>query len=113
DIAQMRQLAYEAMRAGALGFSTSRTLNHKTVKGEPTPSLRATEAELTGIALGIKDAGTGVIEMVRDLNQPDLDTEVGMTRRIVETSGRPLTLSLAQGPSSADGWKRILKNIEN
>src|SRR6185437_2441441 len=53
DIAQMRRIAGDAMRAGALGFSTSRTLNHKTVKGDPTPSLRATEAELTGIALGL------------------------------------------------------------
>src|SRR5215475_3853199 len=105
EVAAMRALAAEAMRAGALGFSTSRTLNHKTVKGDPTPSLRATEAELTGIALGIKDAGTGVIEMISDFNQPDLDTEFGMIRRIVETSGRPLTLSLAQGLSSADGWK--------
>jgi N-acyl-D-aspartate/D-glutamate deacylase len=113
DIAQMRRLAAEAMRAGALGFSTSRTLNHKTVKGDPTPSLRATEAELTGIALGLKDAGSGVIEMISDFNQPDLDTEFGMIRRIVEASGRPLTLSLAQGLSSGNGWKKILHNIED
>src|SRR6185437_10080841 len=112
DIAQMRRIAGDAMRAGALGFSTSRTLNHKTVKGDPTPSLRATEAELTGIALGLKDAGSGVIEMISDFNQPDLATEFGMIRRIVEASGRPLTLSLAQGHAYADGWRRILELIE-
>jgi N-acyl-D-aspartate/D-glutamate deacylase len=112
DIAQMRRIAADAMRAGALGFSTSRTMNHKTVKGDPTPSLRATEAELTGIALGLKDAGSGVIEMISDFNQPDLATEFGMIRRIVEASGRPLTLSLAQGHSHADGWRRILELIE-
>ncbi|MEJ0026776.1 MAG: amidohydrolase family protein [Rhizomicrobium sp.] len=113
DIARMRRLAAEAMRAGALGFSTSRTLNHKTVKGDPTPSLRATEAELTGIALGLKDAGSGVIEMISDFNQPDLATEFAMIRRVVETSGRPLTLSLAQGHSHAEGWRRILELIES
>src|SRR5450432_1811753 len=59
DIAQMRKITAEAMRAGALGFTTSRTLNHRTVKGDPTPSLRASEAELLGIALGMKDAGKG------------------------------------------------------
>ena len=112
DIAQMRRLTAEAMRAGAIGFSTSRTLNHKTVKGDPTPSLRATEAELTGIAQGMKDAGTGVFEMISDFNQPDVDTEFGMIRRLVESSGRPLTLSLAQGLTSANGWRKILGLIE-
>jgi len=112
DIAQMRRLTADAMRAGALGFSTSRTLNHKTVKGDPTPSLRATEAELAGIAQGMKDAGTGVFEMISDFNQPDMLTEFGMIRRIVEGSGRPLTLSLAQGHSSSQGWRKILELIE-
>src|SRR5258708_38199651 len=54
EVAEMRKLTAEAMRAGALGFSTSRTLNHRTVKGDPTPSLRASEAELLRIALGMK-----------------------------------------------------------
>jgi N-acyl-D-aspartate/D-glutamate deacylase len=112
DIAEMRKLTADAMRAGALGFSTSRTLNHKTVKGDPTPSLRATEAELAGIAQGMKDAGTGVFEMISDFNQPDMLTEFGMIRRIVEGSGRPLTLSLAQGHSSSQGWRKILELIE-
>jgi N-acyl-D-aspartate/D-glutamate deacylase len=113
DIAEMRRLSADAMRAGALGFSTSRTLNHKTVKGDPTPSLRATEAELIGIAQGLADAGTGVIELISDFNVPDLATEFAMVRRIVETSGRPLSLSLAQGLTSANGWRKILGLIEN
>lgn len=113
DIAEMRRLSADAMRAGALGFSTSRTLNHKTVKGDPTPSLRATEAELVGIAQGLSDAGTGVIELISDFNVPDLATEFAMIRRIVESSRRPLTLSLAQGHSSANGWRKILELIEN
>src|SRR6185437_13357316 len=83
DIAQMRALTAEAMRAGALGFSTSRSLNHRTVKGDPTPSLRATKAELMGIALGMKDAGSGVIELLSDFNAPDAQTEFSMLRDLV------------------------------
>ena len=113
DIAEMRRLAADAMRAGAIGFSTSRTLNHRTVKGEPTPSLRASEAELTGIAQGLADAGKGVFELISDFDTPDLDTEFAMIRRLVETSGRPLSLSLAQGNRAPEGWRAILKRIEN
>jgi N-acyl-D-aspartate/D-glutamate deacylase len=83
DIAQMRALTAEAMRAGALGFSTSRSLNHRTVKGDPTPSLRATRDELMGIALGMKDAGSGVIELLSDFNAPDAQTEFAMLRYFV------------------------------
>jgi N-acyl-D-aspartate/D-glutamate deacylase len=112
DISEMRKLTTEAMRAGAIGFSTSRTLNHRTVKGDPTPSLRATEDELMGIASGIRDAGKGVMEFISDFIQPDLKTEFAMLRRLVETSGRPLSLSLAQGHGHPEGWRSILGLID-
>ena len=112
DIAEMRGLTAEAMRAGALGFSTSRSLNHRTVKGDPTPSLRATKAELMGIALGMKDAGHGVIELLSDFDTPDAVSEFEMLKSLVAASGRPLSFSLAQGGRSADGWKGLLAMIE-
>jgi len=96
DTAQMRELAAEAMRAGAMGFSTSRSINHRSVKGEPTPSLRASEAELTGIAMGLADAGSGVLQLLSDFNVPSAIEEFAMLRRVVEKSGRPLSFSLAQ-----------------
>ena len=108
DIAQMRRLTEEAMRAGAFGFTTSRTISHKTLAGDPTPSLRAQEDELLGIALGIKDAGTGMIEMVSDWNTPDVETEFAMVRRIVEASGRPLVFSLGQRHDRPDAYKKLL-----
>ncbi|HTQ13560.1 MAG TPA: amidohydrolase family protein [Rhizomicrobium sp.] len=111
DIARMRALTEEAMRAGALGFSTSRTLNHRTVKGDPTPSLRATQAELLGIVRGMKDAGSGVIELISDFDNPDPLTEFAMLRGLVAESGRPLSLSLAQAGRDADGWKGLLAMI--
>jgi N-acyl-D-aspartate/D-glutamate deacylase len=101
EVEQMRALTTEAMRAGALGFSTSRTLNHRTVKGDPTPSLRASEAELLGIALGMKDAGRGVIEFISDFNTPNPETEFEMLDRLLTASGRPFSVSLAQRPFPA------------
>ncbi len=108
DIAQMRRLTEEAMRAGAFGFSTSRTISHKTLAGDPTPSLRAQEDELLGIALGIKDAGSGMIELVSDWNTPDVETEFAMVRRIVEASGRPLVFSLGQRHDRPEAYKKLL-----
>ena len=112
DMAQMRRLSAEAMTAGAIGFSTSRTLNHRTIKGDPTPSLRATEAELMAIAMGQKDAGKGVLELISDFDQPDVASEFAMVRRIVAASGRPLSLSLGQLHSNPDGWRELLGMID-
>lgn len=110
DIAEMRRLTKAAINAGALGFSTSRTLNHRTSDGQPTPTLTASEAELTGIAMGLADAGGGVLQFVSDFNDPR--KEASMLRRIVEASGRPLSVSLAQADAAPDSWRALLGAIE-
>jgi N-acyl-D-aspartate/D-glutamate deacylase len=111
DAAAMRRLATEALRAGAIGFSTSRTLNHRTASGDPTPSLRAGAAELEAIALGVADAGHGVIELISDF-WPDPDGEFAMIRGLVERTGCPLSLSLAQSHRRPEAWRTLLSRIE-
>jgi N-acyl-D-aspartate/D-glutamate deacylase len=84
DIAEMADLAERAMRSGALGFTTSRTLNHRTSDGQPTPTLTAAEEELTGIALGLSRAGRGVLQFVSDF--VDAREEFGLLRRLSGSS---------------------------
>lgn len=111
DIAAMAALAKTAVEAGALGFSTSRTLNHRTSDGQPTPTLTASEKELTGIAMALGEAGKGVLQFVSDFDDPQ--KEAAMLRRIVERSGRPLSVSLAQADVSPEGWRHLLAEIES
>ena len=110
DIAAMAAIAQRAVDAGALGFSTSRTLNHRTSDGQPTPTLTAGEDELTGIALGLAAAGKGVLQLVSDFF-PDGAAELAMVRRIVERSGRPLSFSLVQSPKAPDGYRAMLAGL--
>lgn len=109
DIAAMRKITESAIRSGALGFSTSRWLHHKSSKGEHTPTLDAEADELVGIALGMKDAGGGVIQMISEFE--DLENEFAIMRRMVRESGCPLSMSMSQdlGPSH---WRDVLKKIE-
>jgi N-acyl-D-aspartate/D-glutamate deacylase len=108
DIAAMRRITADAIKAGAFGFSTSRTISHKSLTGEYTPTLRAHEDELTGIALGMKDAGSGFLEIVSDWNEPDPRTEFAMLRRVVEASGRTAVFSLTQRHDRPDVWRELL-----
>jgi N-acyl-D-aspartate/D-glutamate deacylase len=106
DIAEMRRIAADAVRAGAFGFSTSRTTSHKSLKGDYTPTLRAQEQELAGIARGLADAGAGFIEIVSEWGEHR--AEFAMIRRVAEGSGRPVVFSLSQRHSQGDIWKDLL-----
>ena len=107
EIKEMGRLVAEAVEAGALGFTTSRTLNHKTSKGEPTPTLTASRDELAGIAGALRGVG-GVLQVVSDF--PDFDTEMETLRAMMRASGRPLSVSLSQG-RTAGGHRRALAGI--
>ena len=108
DMQIMRKLAKEAVQAGAFGFSTSRTISHKSLKGEYTPTLRAHEDELTAIAMGLSDAGSGFIEIVSDWNEPDPETEFEVLKRIVKRSGRPLVFSCTQRHDRPHFWEDLM-----
>jgi N-acyl-D-aspartate/D-glutamate deacylase len=110
DIEQMARLAAEAVDAGALGFTTSRTRNHRASTGEHTPTLRAARAELVGIAEALGSIGKGVLQVVSDYL--DLDDEVGTVRAMASASGRPLSISLLQNPFFPTQWRSLLDAID-
>ena len=109
DIAAMAELARQGIEAGALGFSTSRTRNHKTSTGAYTPTLTAAPDELIGIAQGVGATGTGVLQVVSDFLDPD--GEFAMLREMVATSGRPMSISIARNPMMPDAFRGLLDHI--
>src|SRR5260370_418300 len=93
DMARMASLVEEGLAAGALGFSTSRSLFHRTSEGALTPTLTAAEEELAAIARGMARAGKGVIQLLDDFEDTGAEgaTQFAMLRPLVPLSGRPLS----------------------
>jgi N-acyl-D-aspartate/D-glutamate deacylase len=110
DIGDMGRIAAEAIQAGALGFSTSRTSNHKTSTGDFTPTLTAAAEELVGIAEAVGTTGTGVFQLVSDF--VDRDLEFQMFRDMCSVSGRPLSFTIVESPKSSEFHQDLLGKIE-
>jgi N-acyl-D-aspartate/D-glutamate deacylase len=110
EIETMGRLVREAIAAGARGFTSSRTKNHRTRDGEFTPSLTAEHAEMIGIAKAMGEGGMGVFEIVADFK--DLESEFELLREMVEVSGRPMSISIAQNDYVPDQWRRLLELID-
>jgi len=101
EIARMGELLEQALNAGALGFSTSRTIKHKARDGRFTPSLSASEPELFGLAAAMKRAGRGVIEVNSDFGPGEFE----ILRAAAEVSGRPLSVLLLQVNNAPELWR--------
>ena len=110
DRARMAELTLEGMKAGAFGFATSRTLNHRAADGRHIPTLRAEEAELTAIARAMRAAGTGWLQIVSDFQ--DQQGEIGLFRRLAKESGRPVTITMIQSDARPDGWRELMQQID-
>jgi N-acyl-D-aspartate/D-glutamate deacylase len=112
EIDAMRAIVREAISAGALGFSTSRTIAHTAIDGEPVPGTFAAEDELFGIGRALEQAGTGVFELApagaagEDVIAPA--KEVAWMRRLSSAIGRPVTFALIQVDDAPDLWRELM-----
>ncbi|MFT4569660.1 MAG: N-acyl-D-amino-acid deacylase [Hyphomicrobiaceae bacterium] len=112
DIAAMAEIVREGIEAGALGFSTSRTIIHKAINGEPVPGTFATEDELFGIGRALGATGKGVFELAgagtagEDIVGPKL--EMDWMRRLSAEIGRPISFAMLQVDSAPDLWRELL-----
>ena len=116
DLRAMALIVQQAVEAGALGFSTSRTVGHRSVLGETIPGTFAERDELMALANAMKAAGRGVFQavpagVVGDLAGPEHQTteeEVALFVEIAKASGCPVTFTLAQNFNRPDQWRACL-----
>jgi N-acyl-D-aspartate/D-glutamate deacylase len=110
DIASMADLVADALKAGAIGLSTSRTVLHRTADGDSTPMLGAARTELVGIAEALGRERAGVFQMVSDFLE--IDAEFALLVEIAERTGRPVSFSLAQNDFVPGQWRDLLRRTE-
>ena len=112
DIEQMKLIVRDAIAAGALGFSTSRTMLHKALDGEPVPGTFATEDELIGIARALSELGTGVFEVspsgVAGENDGAFPGELKLLRSVAAAIGRPVAFNLTQSNTAPELYRELL-----
>ena len=113
DIAQMAALVKEGVAAGALGFSTSRTIAHRAISGEPVPGTFAAEDELFGLGRALGELGRGVFEVAgagaagEDIDAPK--AELDWMRRLSAEIGRPVTFAMLQIDAAPQLWRELLE----
>ena len=107
EIDRMGALLEASLEAGALGFTTSRTVKHRAADGRLTPGYGAEEAELTGLAQAMKRAGAGVMEVNSDFG----DGDFARLRAAAEIAGRPLSVLLVQVDQAPNLWRETLDQV--
>jgi N-acyl-D-amino-acid deacylase len=116
DIAEMARHVREAIQAGAVGFSSSRSLNHKDLEGELIPGTFAAADELIGLAQAVVDAGGGLFEVVPSgETEGDADLilgEVELMGEVAQATGVPLSFLMIQSRMDPDLWRRQLELVE-
>jgi N-acyl-D-amino-acid deacylase len=115
DIEAMYRAVRESLEAGAVGFSTSRTLNHKARDGEPVPGTFAARAELDGMARALRDAGGGLFEIAPQGLEFDPATyaeELTWMADLATSTGLPLSFLMLQNSIQPDSWRHALDVVD-
>jgi N-acyl-D-amino-acid deacylase len=112
DLAMMRELAKEAIEAGALGFASSRLTIHKTESGSPIPSYDAAREEIEEIARGVVDGGGGLLQFVPDIPAGGYQPVLQTVFDVAEDVGLPVTFTLVVGNAGDPTWPDAITMIE-
>lgn len=107
EIEAMAKVVREAIEAGAVGFSTTRTLLHRAKDGELAAGTTASADELIGIGMALGEAGAGVFELASDMFDPD--AEFAWMRTIAQETGRPVTFNCLQDDLRPEHWRRLIE----
>src|SRR5262245_11580697 len=121
DIATMARLVREALEAGAVGFTTSRTAGHRGVDGRPVPGTFAREDELVGIGNALATAGHGVFEVAEAGTGGDTsgdprgaaEAEVAWMAHLSASIRRPVSFLVMQTNEDPESWRRLLALAED
>jgi N-acyl-D-amino-acid deacylase len=109
DIAAMAKLTQQALEAGAAGFTTSRTILHRSKHGL-VPGTSATPDELLAIGDAIAAAGHGVFQLVSD--QAGLEPERTWMTEVARRTGATVTYALAQAPYAPTAYREALADAD-
>lgn len=113
DIAQMAAIVREAVDAGALGFTTSRTMLHRALDGEPVPGTFAGSEEIVSLGRAVADAGGAVVEVASDIGLGGLEGNFGKDidwmRELASEHGLTVTYALTQADRVPDQWRDLLE----
>ena len=124
DCAQMQTLLKQALKAGAAGFSTGRSDNHRTSRGEWTPASEAGDAELNALAAAFKDVQHGVIQLVNDFDvlrgttheddaaKARFDAEFSRIKQMAQISAKPLSMTWLQRDPGGVQWQWLAQAVE-
>ncbi len=107
QIEAMKEIVREAIEAGAIGFSTTRTLLHRAKDGELAAGTNADAAELIGIGRALADTGAGVFSVASDMFDPQ--SEMAWMTEVSRESGRPVTFACLENPFQPDNWRTLLR----
>jgi N-acyl-D-aspartate/D-glutamate deacylase len=111
DLAEMRRLTAEAIKAGALGVSTSHNFGHRFKDGRLAPSVPTEEQEVLALAAGLRDAKGGVFQLLPNYEKKP-EERFALIERIARTSERPVSFTFMQNPAEGDAWKTILEGLD-